>query len=73
LVENAVPSFPWKARKTTTGKMAKKERKKTIWPAGTAPAALMQDDMPTKTATDTILSMIPVSVLCPPGWSLGFT
>ena len=47
------------------GKMAKKERKKTIWPAGTVPAALMQDDMPTKTDTETILSMIPVSVLCP--------
>ena len=34
---------------------------------GSSPTALMQDDIPTKTATDTILSMMPVSVECPLG------
>ena len=31
----------------------------------------MQDDMPTKIATETILSTMPVSGLCRPDWSVG--
>ncbi len=41
--------------------MAKNERKKTIWPAGTVPAAFISDDMATKTVTDVILSAMAVS------------
>ena len=43
--------------------MAKKERKKTISPAGNWPAALMKVDMPTKIATEATFSAMPVSVL----------
>ena len=58
------------ARNTTIGKIAKNERKNTIWPAGTSPAALMQVDMPTKIATETTFSPIPTSGL-EAGWCVG--
>src|SRR5690606_2556641 len=45
------------------GITAKNARKKTICPAGSAPAALIQEDMATKVATDPTLNTIPFSGL----------
>ena len=45
------------------GMIAKKERKKTICPAGNCPEALMQVCMPTKKATETIFRPMPTSGL----------
>ena len=63
LVDSAVRNSPRQANSASTGKTAKKERKKTISPAGTWPASLMVVDMPTKTATEATFNPMPTSVL----------
>src|SRR5690606_594748 len=62
-VRSAVASSRFHTSTSRMGKMAKKERKKTICPAGSCPDALISEDMATKIATEVTLRPMARSTL----------